>query len=320
MILESHEDALSNARISDSNRFVEGQSILPKLGKSEKFTLKMLDDRFIFQNTILLNEITFQNMILVSEIRDLKKQNEDLQIQLKTSHDEIDYISQQLREKEKQEKLVEEKRVRRKNRKRQVPKEPINEDIDNLLIEESNRTHRKTYYGARLRLVLAILILTGVRISELLPVTVEQIQTLFEDSWIAIDRSKRGPASHKAFLPSKGKKLLKDRRMDFEILLTNKDKHSLVFTSSHSDQSLTRESLTRTTNHFLTNVSLKLPNQPFIRSHSFRIGFITSLWKDQGDIEFVKQVIGHVKIDTTSRYISNLTEEERRDRMTQKKS
>ena len=47
------------------------------------------------------------------------------------------------------------------------------------------------YLGARLRIALAILFITGIRISELLPLKVYQVQTLFADSWIAIDRAKR---------------------------------------------------------------------------------------------------------------------------------
>lgn len=53
--------------------------------------------------------------------------------------------------------------------------------------------------------------ITGSRINELLPLKVYQLQTLVEEGWIAIDRSKRGPASHKAFLTKEGKKLLKER-------------------------------------------------------------------------------------------------------------
>jgi site-specific recombinase XerD len=42
-----------------------------------------------------------------------------------------------------------------------------------------------------------------------------------------------------------------------------------------------------------------LPDQPNITSHSFRVGYISKLWKDTQDIEFVKQSIGHRRIDTT---------------------
>lgn len=58
-----------------------------------------------------------------------------------------------------------------------------------------------------------------------------------------------------------------------------------------------------------------MPNQPNLSSHSFRIGFITQLWRDTQDIEFVRQAIGHAKVDTTSAYVENLSEQERQERM-----
>ena len=50
-------------------------------------------------------------------------------------------------------------------------------------------------------------------------------------------------------------------------------------------------------------------------SHSFRIGYITQLWKDTKDIEFVKQTIGHRKLDTTSAYVKSLSDLERQERI-----
>jgi hypothetical protein len=45
----------------------------------------------------------------------------------------------------------------------------------------------------------------------------------------------------------------------------------------------------------------------------FRIVYITQLWKDSKDIEFVKQTIGHRNLDTTSAYIKELSDQERQD-------
>jgi hypothetical protein len=45
----------------------------------------------------------------------------------------------------------------------------------------------------------------------------------------------------------------------------------------------------------------------------FRIGYITQLWKDSKDIEFVKQTIGHRNLDTTSSYVNKLSDQERRN-------
>ena len=67
----------------------------------------------------------------------------------------------------------------------------------------------------------------------------------------------------------------------------------------------------------MREVSNQLPGKPNITSHSFRIGYITQLWKDSKDIEFVKQTIGHRNLDTTSAYVNRLSDQERRERISQ---
>jgi len=64
-------------------------------------------------------------------------------------------------------------------------------------------------------------------------------------------------------------------------------------------------------------VSEEIPNKPNITSDSFRIGYITQLWKDSKDIEFVKQTIGHQKLDSTSAYVKSLSNQERQTRIEQ---
>jgi site-specific recombinase XerC len=52
-----------------------------------------------------------------------------------------------------------------------------------------------------------------------------------------------------------------------------------------------------------------------LKFNKFRIGFITQLWKDSKDIEFVKQTIGHRKLDTTAAYVNKLSDQERQKRI-----
>jgi site-specific recombinase XerD len=99
-----------------------------------------------------------------------------------------------------------------------------------------------------------------------------------------------------------------------------KESDSYVFTSeSTHDQMLSRETITRDVNKIMRSVSKQLPGQPNVTSHSFRIGYITQLWKDSKDIEFVKQSIGHQKLDTTSAYVTKLSNQERQERTLQLK-
>ena len=53
-----------------------------------------------------------------------------------------------------------------------------------------------------------------------------------------------------------------------------------------------------------------LPDQPNLKSHSFRISFITQLWKDTKDIEFVRQAIGYSTTDLTSTCANKMTDQE----------
>ena len=92
-----------------------------------------------------------------------------------------------------------------------------------------------------------------------------------------------------------------------------------LFTSeSDHFKKLRRELVTRDVNKVMQLVSKQLPGQPNVTSHSFRI-YITQLWKDSKDIEFVKQTISHRKLDTTSTYVTQLSDQERQKRINQLK-
>jgi site-specific recombinase XerD len=136
-----------------------------------------------------------------------------------------------------------------------------------------------------------------------------QLQTLLESHWIEIDRSKQGLADYKAFLTREGKKLVEKRKKDFEFLFLMKNEDSYIFTSeSNHDKMLSRETITKDVNKVMRSVSKSLPDQPNITSHSFRVGYISQLWKDTKDIEFVKQSIRYRRMDTTFSYVEKLSD------------
>jgi integrase len=160
-------------------------------------------------------------------------------------------------------------------RKRLPKRDPINSEICKLLIQESEGP---TYIATRTRIAICLLTVTGIRIGELLSLKVGQLETLLNEGWISIDRLKRGPANHKAFLTSEGKKLVKARKRDFKFLFLMKDKDSYVFTSDRKpNQKLRRETITMDVNKVTHSVSKLLPSKPNITSPSFRIGYISRL-------------------------------------------
>ena len=63
------------------------------------------------------------------------------------------------------------------------------------------------------------------------------------------------------------------------------------------------------------NKRIVLSSKSNITSHSFRIGYISQLWKDTKDIEFVRQTIGHRSLNSTSGYLNQMTDQERETRI-----
>ena len=112
-----------------------------------------------------------------------------------------------------------------------------------------------------------------------------------------------------------GSRIMQERGSDFELMQLVKDRDSYIFTAENSKKPLAREAFTNLINKFLKDCSRRMDQNPNLSSHSFRVGFITQLWRDTNDIEFVRQAIGHAKIDTTSQYVENLSEKERQARM-----
>jgi len=214
---------------------------------------------------------------------------------------------------ERQEKEI--RKQARANRKRLPKRDPMTGQIYKELIKAAEGP---TYINVRTRIALCILAVTGIRINELLPLKVNQLQTLIEENWIAIDRSKRGPSNHKAFLNKEGKQIIQERQKDFELIFLMKEPDSYIFTSEANHfKKLGRVVITKDVNKAMRQVSNQLPGKPNITSHSFRIGYITQLWKDTKDIEFVKQTIGHRNLDTTSAYVNQLSDQERQKRIDQ---
>lgn len=233
---------------------------------------------------------------------ELLKSNDQLKQQLDEVLKELNAIKQER----------EEKAARKEawaNRRRLPKRDPMTCKIYRELMKAAEGP---TYINLRTRMALCILAVTGIRINELLPLKVSQLETLFKENWIAMDRSKRGHSNHKAFLTKEGKKIIHDRQKDFQLIFLMKEPDCYFFTAETNHyKSLDRVVITLDVNNVMREVSNQLPDKPNITSHSFRIGYITQLWKDSKDIEFIKQTIGHRKLDTTSAYVNKLSDQER---------
>ena len=104
----------------------------------------------------------------------LALRNQELTQQLDIVVAELNQIKQERQEKEIRKKA-------RANRKRLPKRDPMTREIYNELIKAAEGP---TYINLRTRIALCILAITGIRINELLPLKVEQLQTLVQESWI----------------------------------------------------------------------------------------------------------------------------------------
>ena len=312
MILKVPGDSIQKVeseftKIIDSNvgRDEKFRKLFSLMAEGHAETQSMMKEGFV--------GLAIQNAELNAE---LKEQNKALEDQLNQLQDQLRIVTEELQERKERERLIEEKKEKRKNQKRLPKREPITIEIYDSLIQSSQKfKYSNLYQSARLRLALALLLVTGIRISELLPLKMKQVESLFTNHWISIDRAKRGPANHKAFLTKEGSRIMRERRSDFELMQLFKKSDSYIFTAENSNKPLAREAFTNLINKFIKDCARKMDHNPNLSSHSFRVGFITQLWRDTNDIEFVRQAIGHAKIDTTSQYVENLSEKERQARM-----
>jgi len=91
-----------------------------------------------------------------------------------------------------------------------------------------------------------------------------------------------------------------------------KEPNAYVFTpETNHFKKLRREVITTDVNKVMRRVSKRFSGQPNTTSHSFCVGYIAQLWKDFDfkTIEFVKQIIGHQRLDTTSVYVNKLSDQ-----------
>ena len=181
---------------------------------------------------------------------ELLKSNEQLKQHLDEVLKELNTIKQ-----ERQERAA--RRQAWISRKRLPKRDPMTAEIYKELIKEAEGP---TYLHVRLRLALCLLSITGVRINELLNIKISQLDTLIKKDWIAIDRSKRGPSNHKAFLTKEGKKIIQDRKKDFQLIFLMKEPNAYVFTpEANHFKKLLREVITTDVNKVMHKVSKRLP-------------------------------------------------------------
>lgn len=238
--------------------------------------LKNQYDQILEKNSKLLET----NQVLANEVYELKEQ-------VKIFNDR------------EEQKLF--RREKRLNRERRRKRNAISDEhyLYSLMVVGTN----KTFTACRKRVALCFLFVSGLRVSELLGITKDQVLSLLHKGRIGVDRVKRGEKMKPLLLTKKGLQFFKDRSEDIHIVNSQSNPNNqYFFAGQKSSKPLARETITREINQILSKVQEQFPLLYF-RSHSFRSGVITSLWKQGFEIKLLSAYIGHRSITTTAAYI-----------------
>lgn len=334
-----------NKQTSIEQVAIETQKSLKTLKENEKIQiyLKTLLENTKPEHRPLLEAISVSFITQVKLQLQTMKTNEELLKKLKKVEKEqennIKLIKELVKYKNKVEAAETEKELKRqrrlKSRKQKKLQPFLKEYLSWILnyLKKSSRINNIT--KIRIRVALVCLIITGLRILEVRFLKVNQIQTLLKRGYVQVDLSKRGEMEHKTHLTNEGKKLLSDFKEDIKQLIVllgestteietregiepvMKDLFLFSATRTKGKKALTRQFFTEQINNLLKQTPELKERGIKLTSHSFRRGYITKLWKDTKDLEFVRQVIGHAQIQTTSHYVQELSDEEKQKRLEQ---
>jgi len=202
--------------------------------------------------------------------------------------------------------LVKEARESREARKQAHKgrkKAPIREVIskEDLTLILSLVGGRSPFQISRRRLGLTLLYLTGLRVSNLLVLTIQNVRDLFFEGKIKIRLIKGGAPRFDLIISSADRKrLVKLHQVDLANLGIGKgkDPSGLIFTNQENVP-LSRVYLDTELNFILQKASVLLHKH--IRTHSFRASYVTD-WLEVHDIPVVQKLIGHRSISSTNEY------------------
>lgn len=168
------------------------------------------------------------------------------------------------------------------------------EDLQNILAaaSEEKTTTKREMWGVRDRLIIYLLIQTGMRCSALTEINLDNIDF---DNRILTVTDKRSIV-HKYMIDDGLEKELRNWLAIREKLLENRQSDAL-FISARTPR-ITRSCVWKIVKKYSGQV-LDNPISP----HKIRSAFCTLLYQETKDIEFVRKAVGHKRLDTTMRYI-----------------
>lgn len=174
---------------------------------------------------------------------------------------------------------------------KRLPKSVSPEDMERLLNEPSRQ---QTPKALRDRALLEMLYATGLRVTELVSLNVDDVNLASSTTRVVRPKDKRErivPIDSRALGPLRD--YLERGRMQ---LLRDADETALFL--NHRGKRLTRQGLWLIVKHYVHEVGIVEGVTP----HTLRHSFAAHLVENKAELEYVQQILGHANISTTQVY------------------
>lgn len=202
----------------------------------------------------------------------------------------------------KQQKVKKERSEKRKNRVPQSTREIVTErEFGEILrmIEQNN------FVASRKKGAILLLYVTGLRISHLLKIKIQNMQQLLETGETFIKLTKKSCKEHPIRFSARSANLVKQYTRNFSQLMIDKENDDFLFTTQNRfDKPINRSSFDTEINRVLIQAGYKFKKH--IRSHSFRTTIIRDFLESTA-IDVVQEIVGHKNINATLQYRRKVT-------------
>lgn len=197
------------------------------------------------------------------------------------------------------------KKIYKKNLFRQtLPlRDPITFDIFQILLLHSGHYFKRMIIPKKiqLRLTYLMLYLTGLRINEVTLLQYSHFQQILQTGHFQINHSKTGDLLFKHFIHQKGRDLILKYKHEIDTLFIHEHFTFLGSSSKNRNKLMDSRKFIHLINEDIKYTLNKCHIQLNIKSHSFRIAFITKLLKNTS-LQNVSHIVGHKSVHSTMLY------------------
>ena len=170
------------------------------------------------------------------------------------------------------------------------------DQIEKILKFVSKKTNR--YIDIRSNLIIELLYSTGIRVSELISIKINNID--LKKKKILIDPPEKGKSRKErmVFFGKQTKEVI-EKYLEFRKIYFKKEDSPWLFPSKNTNDFLTRRRVLQIMHNLADKIQI---DKNLMHPHSFRHAFGNHLLNSGADIRVVQKLLGHSSIITTQKY------------------